>query len=57
MNVSCIFFFFAALCPRLTVHLLRLWGGGVVTQPGKKEGSADESLGEGGAEGKGVAFC
>lgn len=52
-----VFFFFAALCPRLTVHLLRLWGGGVVTQPGKKEGSADESLGEGGAEGKGVAFC
>lgn len=30
--------FFAALCPRLTVHLLRLWGGGVVIQPGEKEG-------------------
>lgn len=28
-------------------------GGGIVIQPEKEEGSADE----GGAEGKGVAFC
>lgn len=35
---QCVMLFFAALCPRLTVHLLRLWGGGVVIQPGEKEG-------------------
>lgn len=41
----CHVFFFAALYPRLTLHLLGLWGGGVVIQPGEKEGSADESRG------------
>ena len=35
---------FTALCERLTVHLLRLERG-IVSQPGREEGSVEESWG------------